>query len=76
MYAIFFNSRVETIQVAISRGKMITGKLYRRLAMKKKIKNYVKKSRTRLCLQSLTLLHDVVPADTSKGTFAFLRRKA
>ena len=30
MYAIFFNSRGETSQVDIPRGKAVTGKLYRR----------------------------------------------
>ena len=28
MYAIFFNSRDETVQVLIPRSKMVTGKLY------------------------------------------------
>ena len=55
MFAIFFNSRVETVQVAIPRGKTFTGKLYRRLAIKK-FENYAKKSRPRLSFQSHTLL--------------------
>ena len=49
MYAIFFNSRGETVQIAIPRGKTVTGKLYRRLVTKK-FENYVKKSRPRLGL--------------------------
>ena len=48
-YAIFFNSRGETVQVAIPHDKTVTGKLYRRLVMKK-LENYVKKSRTSLGL--------------------------
>ena len=55
MFAIFFNSRGETVQVAIPHGKTVAGKLYRRLAMKK-FENYVKKSRPRLSFRSLTLL--------------------
>ena len=55
MYLIFFNSRGETVQAPISHSKMVTGKLYRRLAMKK-FENYVKKSSPRLCFQSLALL--------------------
>ena len=74
MYLIFFNSRGETVLVPIPRSKTITLKLYRRLAMKK-FENYVKKSHPRLCLQSLTLLQDNVPAHTSKGTPAFLEKK-
>ena len=74
MYPIFFSSRDETVQVPIPHSKTVTGKLYRRLAMKK-LENYVKKSRPRLCLQSLTLLQDNVPAHTSKGTLAFLEKK-
>ena len=74
MYAIFFNSRGETVQVAIPRGKTITGKLYRRLFMKK-FENYVKKSHPRLGLQSLTILHDNAQAHVSKETVAFLEKK-
>ena len=74
MYAIFFNSRGETVQVAIPRGKTVTGKLYRRLFMKK-FQNYVKKSRPRLGLQSLTILHDKAPAHVSKETVTFLEKK-
>ena len=74
MYAIFFNSRGETVQVPIPRSKTVTGNLCRRLAMKK-VKNYVKKSRPRLCFQSLTLLQDNVQAHTSKVTLAFLEKK-
>ena len=55
VFAIFFNIHSETVQVAIPRGKTVTGKLYRRLAVKK-FENYVKKSRPRLSVQSLTLL--------------------
>ena len=66
MYSIFFNSRGETVQIPIPHSKTVTLKLYRRLAVKK-FANYVKKSRPRLCLQSLTLLQDNVPAHTSKG---------
>ena len=65
MYAIFFNSRGETVQIAIPRGKTVTGNLYRRLVMKK-FENYVKKSRPRLGLQGLSILHDNAPAHTSK----------
>ena len=74
MYAIFFNSRVETVQVPIPHSKTVTGKLYQRLVMKK-FENYVKKSRPRLYIQSLTLLQDNVPAHTLKGTLAFLEKK-
>ena len=74
MYAIFFNSRGETVQVTIPRIKTVTGKLYQRLAMQK-FENYVKKSRPRLCFQSLTLLQDSLPAHTSKGTLTFLEKK-
>ena len=35
----------------------------------------MKKSRPRLCLQSLTLLQDNLPAHTSKGTLVFLEEK-
>ena len=35
----------------------------------------MKKSRPRLCLQSLTLLQDNVPAHTSKGTLTFLEKR-
>ena len=41
----------------------------------KKFENYVKKSRPRLGLQSLTILHDNAPAHTSKDTVAFLEKK-
>ena len=75
MYAIFLNSRSETIQVPIPHSKTVTGKLYQRLAMKK-FENYVKKSHPMLCLQSLTLLQDNVPAHTSKGTLMFLEKKS
>ena len=75
MYAIFFNSRVETVQVPIPHSKTIIGKLYRRLAMKK-FENYVKKSHPKFCLQSLTLLQGNVPAHTSRGTLAFLTKKS
>ena len=44
MHAIFFNSRGETVQVPIPHSKTVTGKLYRRLAMKK-FESYVKKFR-------------------------------
>ena len=69
-YAIIFNSRSETVQVAIPHSKTVTGKLYRRLVMKK-LANYVKKSHPRLVLQNLTILHDKAPAHTSKETVAF-----
>ena len=74
MSSTFFNSRGETVQVPIPHSETITLKLYWRLDMKK-IENYVKKSHPRLCLQSLTLLQDNVPAHTSKGTLAFLEKK-
>ena len=74
MYLIFFSSRGETVQAPIPHSKMVTGKLYRRLAMKK-FENYVKKSSPRLCLQSLTLLQNNVPAHTSKGKLEFLEKK-
>ena len=74
MYAIFFNSCGETVQVAIPHGKTDTGKLYRRLVMKK-LENYVKKFRPRQGLQSLTILHDNAAAHTSKETVAFLEKK-
>ena len=74
MYTLFFNCRGETVQVAIPHGKTVTGKLYRRLVMKK-FENYVKKSRPRLGLQSLTILHDNAPAHTSKETIMFLEKK-
>ena len=74
MFEIFFNSRGEPVQIAIPHGKKVTGKPFRRLAMKK-FENYVKKSRPRLCLQSLTLLQNIVPVHTSKGTLAFLEMK-
>ena len=67
MYAIVFNSRDEMVHVPTSRSKTVTGKLYRRLAMKK-FENYVKKRRPKLCLKSLTLLQDNVLAHTSKNT--------
>ena len=35
MYAIFFNSRGETVQVPTPHSKTVTGKLYQRLAMEK-----------------------------------------
>ena len=75
MYAIFFNSRGETVQIAIPHGKTVTWKLYRRLVMKK-FENYVKKSRPRLGLQGLTILHDNAPAHNSKKQSRFWRRKA
>ena len=75
MYSIFFKSRGETVQIPIPRNKTVTAKLYRRLAIMKKFENYVKKSRPRLCLQSLTLLQDNVPAHTLKETLAFLDKK-
>ena len=74
MYAIFLNSPGETVQVPIPRSKKVTGKLFRRLAMKK-FENYLKKSHPRLCLQSLTLLQANLPAHTSKGTLAFVEKK-
>ena len=70
MYAIFFNSRRETVQIPIPCCKTVTGKLYRRLAMKT-FENQVKKSRPRLGLQSLNILHDNAPAHTSKRILAF-----
>ena len=73
-YVIIFNSRCETVQVPIPRSKTVSGKLYRRLVMKK-FRKYAKKSRPMLCLQSLALLQDNVPAHTSKGTLAFLEKK-
>ena len=73
VYVIFFNSQGEAVQVPIPRSKTFTGILYRRVATKK-FENYVKKSRPRLCLQSLTLLQDNVPAHSSKGTLPFLEK--
>ena len=69
-----FNSRGEIVQVPIPCSETVTGKLYRRLVMQK-FDNYVKKSSPRLCFQSLTILHDNVPAHTSNETLAFLEEK-
>lgn len=74
MYAIFFNSRGETVQVAIPRGRTVTGKLYQQLVMKK-FEKIVKKSRPSLGLRKLALLHDNAPAHTSKETVQFLKKK-
>ena len=74
MYAIFFNNRGKTVQVPIPHSSTVTVKLYRRSALKK-FENYLKNSRPRLCLQSLALLQDNVPAHTSKGTLAFFEKK-
>ncbi|XP_053373991.1 histone-lysine N-methyltransferase SETMAR-like [Mercenaria mercenaria] len=64
-YAVFFNSRGKTVQVAIPRGRTVTGKVYCE----------VEKRRSVLGLLGMTLLHINAPALKSFIVTQFLKHK-
>ena len=74
MYAIFFNCRSETVQVAIPPWKNGYLEIVLTLGYEK-VRKVCDEARPRLGLQRITLLHDNVPAHTSKETNALLKKK-
>lgn len=74
MYAVFFNSRGETVQVAIPRGRTVTGKVYCDIVLKK-LEKRLKKRRPVVGLSGMTLLHDNAPAHKSSIATQFLKHK-
>ena len=74
MYAIFFNSMGETLQIPIPKGKSVTGKLYRDLVLKK-FEKHLKKHGKSVGLRGVKLLQDNAPAHTSEVVKTFLENK-
>ena len=74
LYAIFVSGEGVAIKVPVKKGKSITGKYYKDVALKK-LKKYYQKRRPATGFKHVHLLHDNAPAHTSAIVTAFLKKE-
>ena len=74
MMAIFFNINGPVIQIAVPKGRSVTGKFYKCKVLKK-LRKYFVKRRPASGLRGVRLLHDNAPAHTSLLVVNFLERE-
>ena len=62
LYAIFFSTQGPAIQIAVPKGKGVTGKFYRDNVLKKLTRYYTKRS-PKSGIKNIRLLHDNAPSN-------------
>lgn len=74
MYAIFFSPSGPVAQVAVTKGRSVTGFFYKNVALKKVKKHFVKR-RPKTGLKGLKLLHDNAPCHRASIVTNFLKKE-
>lgn len=74
MYAIFFTPYATIAQVAVPKGRSVTGLTYKNCILKKVKKHFVKR-RPKSGLKGVKLLHDNAPCHKSKVVTDFLNKE-
>ena len=74
MYAIFFTPYATTVQVAVPKGRSVTGLTYKICILKKVRKHFVKR-RPKTGLKGVKLLYDNAPCHKSKVMTGFLNKE-
>ena len=74
MYAIFFTNQGPAIQVAVPRGRSVTGLFYKHYILRK-LNKYYKKRRPATGMRYVRLLYDNAPAHKSAVVTEFLKLK-
>ena len=73
MYAIFFSTQGPAIQIAVPKGKGVTGKFYRDKVLNK-LKWYYSKRQPKSGIKNIRLLHDNTPAHKAHIITEFLQQ--
>ena len=74
MYAVFFSTQGPAIQIAVPKGKDVTGKFYRDKVLKK-LKRYYSKRRPKSGIKNIRLLYDNAPAHKARIVTEFLQQE-
>ena len=72
LYAIFFSSSGPAIQIAVPKGRTVTGRFYKNIVLKQ-LKKYYKQRRPVTGLKYVRLLHDNAPAHKAAIVTDFLK---
>ena len=72
LYAIFFSSSGLAIQIAVPKGRTVTGRFYKNVVLKQ-LKKYYKQRRPVMGLKYVRLLHDNAPAHKAAIVTDFLK---